>query len=706
MAIETNLKVSVFKNYLNGERIAVSSVESVAQAIRRGDYADAVADYRCASPAMLATDRNGETVNRAVRMADNGIPRLCFATEFRRRNGTRCAVSRNALVLVEIDGLADFDMAVSLRRSASRQPYTLMAFVGANGRSVEIVCRVALADGSVPDGDAYRRLMAEGYRRLHYVYSAQLGVSIPVQAPVDDAMCLMSVDAGVYVEPCAFVMTVDGERRVPVFGGTVLKDKAGESPLPGKTADEAYRYIFYSCWNSVLDSGLNASDPFFAEQAITMLARRCRRSGLPMQLCVDRALMIDMINRDRDLVTLLFNQAYANNAAYATDPTAYVPAPALVAMKTDFFFRTHFHLRRNVLTGVTLYKPIGAYDTDYRPVTQEVVNAIAVMAQREGIRVWARDIKERVNSTLVDEYNPIDDYLASLPCWDGLDRLAAFAARVPTACPCWAEMFLLWMRSMVAHWMGLDLLHGNSLVPLLVGEQGCGKSSFAKIILPLELRTYYNDRIDFRNDNTLMLGLSSFALVNIDEFDRYSDHRQPLMKYIISKGEVTAVKAYRSTFSTERRYASFIATTNNPHPLTDPTGSRRFVCAAVTGRIDFASPVDYPQLYAQLVGEVRGGAAWYPDDEAVKRLVDNNRQFLRLSDLDDILSALFRKPSSAETAVELTATQLAAVVRREYPKFPPSKASAKAVGRALASLGFNSRHSRKGTCYMVETTAE
>ena len=203
-----------------------------------------------------------------------------------------------------------------------------------------------------------------------------------------------------------------------------------------------------------------------------------------------------------------------------------------------------------------------------------------------------------------------------------------------------------------------------------------------------------------------MLGLSSFALVNIDEFDRYSDHRQPLMKYIISKGEVTAVKAYRSTFSTERRYASFIATTNNPHPLTDPTGSRRFVCAAVTGRIDFASTVDYPQLYAQLVGEVCGGAAWYPDDEAVKRLVDNNRQFLRLSDLDDILSALFRKPSSAETAVELTATQLAAVVRREYPKLPSYKASAKAVGRALASLGFNSRHSRKGTCYMVETTSE
>ena len=109
-------------------------------------------------------------------------------------------------------------------------------------------------------------------------------------------------------------------------------------------------------------------------------------------------------------------------------------------------------------------------------------------------------------------------------------------------------------------------------------QSGLWQVVVCKIILPPELRAYYNDRIDFRNDNTLMRGLSSFALINIDEFDRYSASRQPLIKYIISKSEVTAVKAYRSNFSTERRYASFIATTNSRHPLTDLTGSRRFAC--------------------------------------------------------------------------------------------------------------------------------
>ena len=36
------MKVSVFKNFLNGERIATCDIDAVAQMIRRGDYAEAM----------------------------------------------------------------------------------------------------------------------------------------------------------------------------------------------------------------------------------------------------------------------------------------------------------------------------------------------------------------------------------------------------------------------------------------------------------------------------------------------------------------------------------------------------------------------------------------------------------------------------------------------------------------------------------------
>ena len=68
------MKVSVFKNFLNGERITTCSVEDVARIIRRGDYAEAISDYRCAAPSMLAVNINGDIVNKSVRMADSRIP--------------------------------------------------------------------------------------------------------------------------------------------------------------------------------------------------------------------------------------------------------------------------------------------------------------------------------------------------------------------------------------------------------------------------------------------------------------------------------------------------------------------------------------------------------------------------------------------------------------------------------------------------------
>ena len=56
---------------------------------------------------------------------------------------------------------------------------------------------------------------------------------------------------------------------------------------------------------------------------------------------------------------------------------------------------------------------------------------------------------------------------------------------------------------------------------------------------------------------------------------------------------------YQSASRNLRRYATFIATSNNYDLLTDPTGSRRFICVEVKGRIDYAQPIDYDQLYAE-----------------------------------------------------------------------------------------------------------
>ena len=227
----------------------------------------------------------------------------------------------------------------------------------------------------------------------------------------------------------------------------------------------------------------------------------------------------------------------------------------------------------------------------YKPYTTKVRNSICLEAQQEGLNVWDKDIDRYVNSDRVPIYHPIDHFLGNLPAWDGKERIRALAGRVPCDNPVWGDLFYRWFLSMVAHWMELDSEHGNSTTPLLVGGQGCGKSTFCLNLLPPVLRPYYTDSIDFGNRRGAELALHRYALINIDEFDSVKSSHQSFLKHILQKAVVNTRLPYQSASRNLRRYATFIATSNNYDLLTDPTGSRRFICVEVKGRIDYAQPI-------------------------------------------------------------------------------------------------------------------
>ena len=83
----------------------------------------------------------------------------------------------------------------------------------------------------------------------------------------------------------------------------------------------------------------------------------------------------------------------------------------------------------------------------------------------------------------------------------------------------WMVGFLtIWLFSAVAHWMKMDTMHGNECVPILIGEQGCGKSTFCNRLLPPELREYFFDHINFGNKLDFEMALTNGLMVNLDEF--------------------------------------------------------------------------------------------------------------------------------------------------------------------------------------------
>lgn len=125
---------------------------------------------------------------------------------------------------------------------------------------------------------------------------------------------------------------------------------------------------------------------------------------------------------------------------------------------------------------------------------------------------------------------------------------------------------------MVAHWKGNDKQYANSVSPLLIGAQGCGKSTYCRNLLPPDLRAYYTDSIDFSRKRDAELYLNRFMLINMDEFDQVSANHQGFLKHILQKPVLNVRKPNESAVSELKRYASFIATSNHSDLLSDPSG--------------------------------------------------------------------------------------------------------------------------------------
>ena len=369
------------------------------------------------------------------------------------------------------------------------------------------------------------------------------------------------------------------------------------------------------------------------------------------------ALYNHRLGKEPDVVRKVFENAYREEhekqhrrRKNITKPLKNIPSETLLMMKVDMFLNANYELRKNVMRGVAEYRERTGLGFDFQDLTEEVRNSITMRALSQGVKCWDKDISRYVNSNDIELYEPMTDFLDNLPKWDGKDRVEALARRIKTDYKEWPYLFHIWMRSMVAMWRGKGQLTGNALVPVLIGKQGCGKTSFCRILLPRTQREYYNDRINFKNESDLNLGLTSFALINLDEFDKITQRQQIVLKYLVSTSDLKYRPPYGKAYSNHRRYASFIGTTNESTPLTDPSGSRRFICVSVDGDIDFTTPIEYEQLYAQLEHEVSVQRLRYHlTREEEHALMDHNLQYQRISQLGEQLLTLFEKPEGTST---------------------------------------------------------
>lgn len=251
------------------------------------------------------------------------------------------------------------------------------------------------------------------------------------------------------------------------------------------------------------------------------------------------------------------------------------------------------------------------------------------------------------------------------------------------------------------------------MAPILVSrQQGLHKSSFCRLILPPVLATYFTDKFDLSGKANHEYPMSRFALINMDEFDRFSSTELVRLKNLMQKRMMMMRRPYSSFYECAARMASFIGTSNTTELLSDPSGARRFLCVEVERSIDCDTPVEYDQLYAQLVAEVHAGLDYYMDKETEAAVEVRNRAFYRSSALREAFVSLFDFcPASAGVGdadgewTWMTATEIFCVLQKTMGQRVLTGSSVQ-LGKQLVFLGVERKHANNGNAYRVRRKVE
>ena len=693
------MKVTLLKK--DGRKEVINRVELVdlAAAIKNGSMMQAVKKtrevYHLMNPHRLADGQVSTQWEGGIR-----LPRICFAADYQNRKGEWRLIDYNGLVVLEVNDLQTYEKAVEIRELAKKLPETMLCFLGGSGRSVKIVCRGELYGGGLPtDEEDIRQFHLNLYNTARRAYQNQFGFDIEFLEPRLDRTVYMSADPEMGINLEARPFYADTERHD--LPQPVVISREEDHLMPGRTVTRTYHLNWTFIVETVMGHYFDLPDEDKEATLLMQIASMCLDQGIPQAHAKGLTLLHPVLNSDRLLVEKIFQTVYsvAEQEAYRKKhkirPLKSVPEDTIQAMKTEIFLNSNFELRKNLLTGVAEYREKFSDDQRFKPLTEEVRNDMTLRATELGLKSWDRDVNRFIDSTRIEQYDPVNSWLDQLPKWDGHDYIADLAARVPTSQPHWQKYLRYWLVGMVAQWRESDKqLTGNALTPLLIGRQGCGKTRFCKIILPPELRDYYNDKLNFKNEFDLNIALTSFALINIDEFDKTTNSQQIVLKYLLSSSDVKFRPPYGKTIKLYRRYTSFIGTTNQLKPLVDPTGSRRFVCVGVTGNINFEDNLYHEQLFAQALHLFNKGERFWLNDDEIVTLIQENEPYQHLNDLVEMIGETFRSPNDGEVGKWWSLGDISALLASRYANFD-TETSFKKIGNALNDIQFNFTSKRK-----------
>ena len=247
------------------------------------------------------------------------------------------------------------------------------------------------------------------------------------------------------------------------------------------------------------------------------------------------------------------------------------------------------------------------------------------------------------NKNISRVYDPIVDYLEQLPAWDGTKRMESifidyFGVQDNQLHREYGRCFL---KSAIAR----AFIPGCKVdtLPVLIGEQGIGKSTFFQALVPDN--KYFLDNLPNMLDKDGKMSLHGPWIVEHSELSSIRRMDINAIKNQLSIQVDYFRPPYGRNIEEHPRRCIFVGTTNEGQILKDKTGNRRFWPMETSTYLEAATLVsNRDQIWAEALQSFRADPVWWLTQRYEKERVALEDNFVE-EDIDkEIIEAYLIKP--------------------------------------------------------------